>query len=344
MNRSGSRSLPKTSLCICFLFVTGISAFSQNYGPGYGSVRYANSDLVYHQRGLDAADWNTNSQDRAYYEKLRDENRDDLKKLQENERNYQEELRQEQRDADLERLELQKNMEEDRRQQEKEDRMAQELDAINSQAQQREWQMQAERQRAVAQVQSTPLSTRPNQKSGWQGGKYLPQTPAYFHRVGTMIPNLKDNAVEIKSGDLLYYYQDGNFYTKMALGGYVAMIAPLGVIIPQIPPDSQPIQNLPSGLPIVFANQEVPSGLEPAQYLPSGKYPLYYYWGSFFEFNPNKGNFRVVAAPEGAIVSGLPEGYITETISGKKYYVYNNVYYQVYIANTDIVFQVKHPI
>jgi len=45
-------------------------------------------------------------------------------------------------------------------------------------------------------------------------------------------------------------------------------------------------------------------------------------------YNQSSDGYSVVEAPSGAMVSYLPEGYTTKTISGETYYVYDGVYYQ----------------
>ena len=53
----------------------------------------------------------------------------------------------------------------------------------------------------------------------------------------------------------------------------------------------------------------------------------YYYFGGVF-YVKSKGDYKVVTAPDGIIISSLPEGGKEVEIDGKKYVVYNNTYYQ----------------
>ena len=53
---------------------------------------------------------------------------------------------------------------------------------------------------------------------------------------------------------------------------------------------------------------------------------VYYYYGGAFYINQGS-SFRVVSAPEGAIIYQLPEGAVEQIINGQSYLLFNNTYY-----------------
>jgi hypothetical protein len=69
-----------------------------------------------------------------------------------------------------------------------------------------------------------------------------------------------------------------------------------------------------------------------------GDATYFYYAGVFYV--SQGGSFRVVPAPEGAIVTEIPEGATDQNINGQDYLLYNNTYYQPISQNGQDAYEV----
>jgi hypothetical protein len=92
-----------------------------------------------------------------------------------------------------------------------------------------------------------------------------------------------------------YHYENGNYYMKTE-DGFVAVQAPVGAQVPEIPKEAQKIEN------------------------------NYYYGGAFYEQNSD--GYIVVPATAGTIVPNLPEGGEETKIGDNTYVKFGETYYQ----------------
>ena len=66
---------------------------------------------------------------------------------------------------------------------------------------------------------------------------------------------------------------------------------------------------------------------------------VYYYYGGAF-YQSLSGKYTVVAAPQGAVVSSLPDGTDTVVKNGNTYFKYGNTYYKATSSGGDVVYKV----
>jgi hypothetical protein len=96
-----------------------------------------------------------------------------------------------------------------------------------------------------------------------------------------------------------YNYESGNYYLKTE-DGFVAVQAPVGAEVPEIPKEAEKVE----------VNNTT----------------NYYYGGAFYE--QNKDGYVVVPATAGTIVPGLPDGGEEVKIGDVTYVQFGETYYQ----------------
>jgi hypothetical protein len=96
-----------------------------------------------------------------------------------------------------------------------------------------------------------------------------------------------------------YHYENGTYYMKTE-DGFVAVQAPVGAQVPEIPKEAEKVK-------VNETNN-------------------YYYGGAFYE--QNKDGYIVVPATAGTIVPGLPEGGEEVKIGDQTYVQFGETYYQ----------------
>lgn len=124
---------------------------------------------------------------------------------------------------------------------------------------------------------------------------------AHHPRWGAVVVAAPRNAVVIRDAATPYYFNDGIYYVQRNTGFVVVRPAP-GIRI----------RVLPVGYRTVVVRSHR---------------PYYYYYGTFYTKVNNSDEYEVTAAPEGAIVNALPDGYEVKTIKDQEYYVLDDVYY-----------------
>jgi hypothetical protein len=84
--------------------------------------------------------------------------------------------------------------------------------------------------------------------------------------------------------------------------------------------------------------------------LPSGFLSVYvgptryfYYYGTFYDYNPAQARYVVVPAPMGAVVPAIPEGFMTVYIQGVRHYVVGGVYYRPVYRGDVLMYEVVPP-
>jgi len=110
-----------------------------------------------------------------------------------------------------------------------------------------------------------------------------------------------------------YYYAGGVYYQK-APEGYVIVVPPIGIVVEAPPADCEMVK------------------VEELTYC--------YNRGSFYLHNSAKGGYEVVAAPEDAAVSSLPEESTVKVVNGIKYHVFLDVYYRPYFFKNEYIYVV----
>ncbi|MCU7835649.1 MAG: hypothetical protein KZQ83_10425 [gamma proteobacterium symbiont of Taylorina sp.] len=135
-----------------------------------------------------------------------------------------------------------------------------------------------------------------------------------------------------------YYYSSGVYYVSSGTG-YTVVSAPSGAVVYAVP----------TATTVVYASST----------------PYYYYGGTYYVESKEKAakpteadvegagkeedyppmteddhNYKVVSAPVGATVPYLPDEAKEETIKSKKFWVYENTYYQAFVSEGDTIYMV----
>jgi hypothetical protein len=151
------------------------------------------------------------------------------------------------------------------------------------------------------------------------GYSYHPYRPYYYgptwHPWGFFIGALTATAIVVSINNAKYHYDQGVFYEE-SQGGYTAVEAPNGAVVPDIPDNAQQ----------VVIEQNVTNN--------------YYYGGTYYE----KGSegYTVVAPQAGSLVEGLPEGAEEVKIGEVTYVQYGDTYYQPVKVDGKEMYEVVH--
>lgn len=138
--------------------------------------------------------------------------------------------------------------------------------------------------------------------------------------------------------DTPYYYSSGVYYVSSGTG-YTVVSAPAGAVVYAVP----------TATTVVYADST----------------PYYYYGGTYYVATKEKAaepteadvegagkeedyppmteddhNYKVVSAPVGATVPYLPDEAKEKSINGKKFWVYENTYYQAFVSEGDTIYMV----
>jgi hypothetical protein len=148
---------------------------------------------------------------------------------------------------------------------------------------------------------------------------YHPYRPYYWgphwHPLGFFLTALAADAVIFSYNGTRYYYDDGCYYLP-SNGGYSVVTAPIGAVVPSLPP-----------------------GYETTQVGDD----IYYYFGGVFYIDNGQGAFQVVQAPPGAVITQLPVGAVEQDVNGETLLVYNNTYYQPISQDGQDAYEVVSP-
>jgi hypothetical protein len=119
------------------------------------------------------------------------------------------------------------------------------------------------------------------------------------------------------AGGANYHYAGGVFY-QGGPGAYTVCRGPIGARVPLLPPGT---------CWITWRNRR-----------------YWYGYGNWYCHHDDDDEYEVVAAPEGAIVSDLPEGAEKVVIDGKTYWKAGDTYYKaVYSMGGELMYQVVTP-
>jgi len=137
------------------------------------------------------------------------------------------------------------------------------------------------------------------------GYSYHPYRPYYYgptwHPWGFFIGALTATAIVVSVNNAKYHYDQGVFYEE-SQGGYTAVQAPNGAVVPDIPDNAQQ----------VVIEQNVTNN--------------YYYGGTYYEKGSD--GYTVVPPQAGSLVEGLPEGAEEVKIGDVTYVQYGDTFYQ----------------
>ena len=137
------------------------------------------------------------------------------------------------------------------------------------------------------------------------GYSYHPYQPYYYgptwHPWGFFIGALTATAIVVSVNNAKYHYDQGVFYEQSS-GGYTAVQAPNGAVVPDIPDNAQQ----------VVIEQNVTNN--------------YYYGGTYYEKGSD--GYTVVPPQAGSLVEGLPEGAEEVKIGDVTYVQYGDTFYQ----------------
>ena len=161
-----------------------------------------------------------------------------------------------------------------------------------------------------------------NGRKGYRPYTYHTYKPyrygARWHPPGFVLATMWTGAVIISHNKRKYYYNDGVYYSAVPNGYRVVD-----------PPATISVAKLPTGTELVILNER----------------EFYYFGGVFYEkalegSAIGQRKYRVVTAPDGAIIRHLPEGAEEHTIGGQNYLELNNTYYLPITENGNDVYQV----
>lgn len=137
------------------------------------------------------------------------------------------------------------------------------------------------------------------------GYSYHPYRPYYYgptwHPWGFFIGALTATAIVVSINNAQYHYDQGVFYEE-SQGGYTAVQAPNGAVVPDISDNAQQ----------VVIEQNVTNN--------------YYYGGTYYEKSSD--GYTVVPPQAGSLVEGLPEGAEEVKIGDVTYVQYGDTFYQ----------------
>jgi len=128
-----------------------------------------------------------------------------------------------------------------------------------------------------------------------------------------------------------YYYYDGIYYRPFRDGGYVIVRPPIGSYIAS--------KLLDVALTAVVLNS-IENTYERIIAAQAAKDAQYYYGDGIYYRTRDNGEYEVIDAPTGALVSQLPEDFEEVTLNGKSYYQVEDVLYKVVIIDGHPFFEV----
>lgn len=132
--------------------------------------------------------------------------------------------------------------------------------------------------------------------------------------IGATIASLPAYTHTVVYSGTTYYYSAGVYYVSEP-SGYVIVSPPAGIIVEAPPADCEEVK--------VVDNTYC------------------YNRGSFYSFDNDKNAYVVVPAPEGAMVSTIPDESKVKMVNGVKYHVYLDVYYRPHFYRNDYVYVVS---
>jgi uncharacterized protein DUF6515 len=116
---------------------------------------------------------------------------------------------------------------------------------------------------------------------------------------GMVVNVLPAGFVQVSVGATGYYYYDGVYFRPTTVGSYAVVAPPVGVVVPQLPLDAEPIA--------------------------AGPVTYYYAAGAFYVQQPT--GFAAVVAPAGLTVTELPPGAAPIVINQVLYYQAGSSYF-----------------
>jgi hypothetical protein len=133
--------------------------------------------------------------------------------------------------------------------------------------------------------------------------------------VGTLALSLPLGAVNVTLGGSVYY-RAGNVFYRRAPQGYVVVERPAEVMVVETPPVPPVIAPTPQ--PAVWSPEPISVWVGDQEYFAQS--------GAFYRKTP--GGLKLVEAPVGAVLPGLPPGCLTLWIDNNEYAYCNAVFYR----------------
>lgn len=131
---------------------------------------------------------------------------------------------------------------------------------------------------------------------------YHPYRPYFWgpswHPIGYFMGGIAAAAIIISIHNARYHYYNGVFYEPYH-GGYRVIGAPIGAVIPVLPPGYITVTGGPG--------------------------TCFYYGGCFYA--PYEDSYEVIAAPPGVIIYNLPDGCVSVNMGSVTYLRYNGIYF-----------------
>jgi hypothetical protein len=166
------------------------------------------------------------------------------------------------------------------------------------------------------QVNNYHHNTYYNGYRGYHPYYYHPYHPyvygPMYHPFGFFITTMAVTATIVAINNQQYYYNAGVYYVPVS-GGYNAVPPPVNIVVMEIPDDRVPVK----------VNDNT-----------------YYYYAGIFYIKLGDDQYKVVEAPDGALVSNIPEGGEEVEIEGDKYVFLNNTYFLPVTVNGKDQYQV----
>lgn len=127
-----------------------------------------------------------------------------------------------------------------------------------------------------------------------------------------------------------YYYFDGIYYRTYRDGGYVVVRPPRGSVI------KANLLELALTAVVLNSIENTYDRIIAAQAAKDAKY----YYGDGIYYQRRNGEYEVIDAPEGALISRLPEDFEEISLNGRTYYQVEDVLYKVVIVDGYPFFEV----